>query len=82
MVDTKQYIKALRSDNQSILNKAIAFDRKYHQFVDIQNRTAKIERLQEGAFDKFLELFSQLPKYERLNAANKYVKIFGYDLID
>ena len=72
----------MRLDIILYLIKMIAFDRKYHQLVDIQNRTAKIERLQESTFDKFLELFSQLPKYERLNAANKYVKIFGYDLID
>ena len=75
MVDT--IIQSVKRQNNTLLNRALFWDRKYHALVDDDNSS---ERSQELAHDKFTDYFNELPKYEQKAVASKYKKMFGYDI--
>ena len=74
MVDT--IIQSIRPKNNTLLNRALFWDRKYHALINDDNSS---ERTQEIAFNKFIDYFDELPKYEQKAARPKYKKLFGYD---
>ena len=74
MVDT--IIQSIRPKNNTLLNRALFWDRKYHALINDDNSS---ERTQEIAFNKFIDYFDELPKYEQNAARPKYKKLFGYD---
>ena len=74
MVDT--IIQSVKPQNNTLLNRALFWDRKYHALVNDDNSS---ERSQELAMDKFNDYFEALPKYEQKAVRPKYKKLFVYD---
>ena len=74
MVDT--IIQSVRPRNNTLLNRALFWDRKYHALVNDDNSS---ERSQELAMDRFNDYFNELPKFEQKAVRPKYKKLFGYD---
>ena len=74
MVDT--IIQSVRPQNNTLLNRALFWDRKYHALINDDNSS---ERTQEIAFNKFIDYFDELPKYEQKAVRPKYKKLFGYE---
>ena len=67
-------LTAKNKANQSNLNKAIYWGRKYNQVVDAlnlaedadnQKEARRLSRLEENVYDKYVNYRDELPKYEQ-----------------
>ena len=73
IIGTKE-LTAKTKVNQSNLNKAIYWGRKYNAVVDAQQRAddagnekeaRRLSRLEENVYDKYVNYRDELPKYEQ-----------------
>ena len=86
MIQEKLTIKAINKSNQRLVNQWIERQIKYIAIVnviskkqDLEQSTATLEKREVLIYSSILDIESELPKRELINAKKEYVKFFGYE---
>ena len=78
-------IKAINKKHQRAVTKAYSLYRKYHELVNLEDTvepyTGAADRLankQEKAYDKYLDVFEELPQREQASFVKQHTTLHGY----